>query len=47
VAIAKACIHQSKQMYYNTINTKKLKPSIVASYNICPGNERAYSGFGA
>jgi len=26
---------------------KKLNPSIVASYNIRPGNGRAYSGFGA
>ena len=31
----KAHIHQSKQMYYNT---KKLKPGLVTSYNIWPGN---------
>ena len=30
----KARIHQSKEMY----NTKKLKPGLVASYDIWPGN---------
>jgi len=25
-------------MYYNTKKTKKLKPGLVASYNIWPGN---------
>jgi len=39
-----AHVHQSKQMY-NKINTK-LKPGLVASYDIRPGNE-AFSGFGA
>jgi len=34
----KAHIHQSKQMYYNTINTKKLQPCLVASYDIQLGN---------
>jgi len=35
----KARIYQSKQMYYNTkINTKKLKPGLVAFYDIWPGN---------
>jgi len=31
----KACIHQSKVMYYNT---KKLKPGLVTFYDIRPGN---------
>ena len=31
----KAHIHQSKQIYYNA---KELKPGLVASYNIRPGN---------
>ena len=34
----KAHIHQSKEMYYDKINTKKLKPDLVASYDIWPGN---------
>ena len=34
----KACIHESKEMYYNTINTRKLKPDSVAYYDIQPGN---------
>jgi len=35
----KACIHQSKEMYYNTkIITQKLKPGLVAFYDIRPGN---------
>ena len=33
----KPCIHQSKEMYYNKIN-KKLKPGLVVSYDIWPGN---------
>jgi len=34
-----ACIHQSKEMYYNTKKkTKKLKPGLVSSYDIRPGN---------
>jgi len=28
------------------INTKKLKPDLVVSYDIWPGNGEAYSGFG-
>jgi len=32
----KSCIHQSKQIYYNT---KKQKPGLVASYNIWHINE--------
>jgi len=50
----KAHIHQSKELYYNKINTKKLKPALVVSYDIRPGNQeglfqtkRAYSGFGS
>ena len=31
----KAGIHQSKEMYYNT---NKLKPGLVAFYNMQPGN---------
>jgi len=31
----KARIHQSKEMYYNT---NKLKPGLVAFYNMQPGN---------
>jgi len=34
----KAQIRQSKEMYYNTTDTKKLKPDLVASYVIRPGN---------
>jgi len=34
----KAHIHQSKEMYYNTNKHKKLKPGLVASYDIRPGN---------
>jgi len=36
----KARIHQSKEMYYNTKNkhTRKLKPGLVTSYAIQPGN---------
>ena len=30
----KVCMHQSKEMYYNT---KKLKPNLVAFYDIWPG----------
>ena len=33
----KARIHQSKEMYYE-INTKKLKPCLVAFYDIWSGN---------
>jgi len=32
----KVCIHQIKEMYYNT---KKLKPGLVAFYEIQSGNE--------
>jgi len=41
----KAHIHQSKEMCYNTINTKKLKPGLVTSYDIRPGNRGPLSGF--
>jgi len=34
----KAHINRSKEMYYNTISTRKLKPGLVASYDIRPGN---------
>jgi len=35
----KARIHQSKEMYKQPkINTKKLKPGLVVSYDIWPGN---------
>jgi len=34
----KAHIHQSKNIQQK-INTKKLNPGLVASYNIRPGNE--------
>jgi len=35
----KACIHQSKEMYYNKKYTlKKLKSGLVTSYDIRPGN---------
>jgi len=35
-------------MYYNAQETKKnLKPGLVASYDIWPGNGGAYSYFGA
>jgi len=35
----KGHIHQSKEMYIqHRINTKKLKPCLVASYDIRPGN---------
>jgi len=35
----KARIHQSKEIYYNTKQTqKKLKPGLVAFYDIRPGN---------
>jgi len=37
VNTTKAHIHQSKEMY-NTKQTNKLKPGLVASYNIRPGN---------
>jgi len=34
----KALIHQSKEMYYNTKQKqKKLKPGLVAFYDIQPG----------
>jgi len=49
--ITKACIHQSKEIYYNAKKTKarfsrtttqnehkKLKPGLVAFYDIWPGN---------
>ena len=35
----KACIRQSKEKYYNQNKHKKLKPGLVAFYNIWPGNE--------
>jgi len=35
----KAHIHQSKEMYHNT---KKLKPGLVASYDIRPGNKEKH-----
>jgi len=38
----KAHIHQSKEMYYNTAQTQKLKPGLVTSYDIQPGNGGAY-----
>ena len=31
----------------NVLQHKKLKPGLVASYNIWPGNGEADSGFGA
>jgi len=34
----KTCIHQSKETYYNTINTRKPKPDSVAYYDVQPGN---------
>jgi len=34
----KARIHQSKEMYYDTKETQKLKPGLVVSYDIRPGN---------
>jgi len=34
----KECIHQSKEMYYNTNKHKKLNPGLVISYYIQPGN---------
>jgi len=34
----KANIHQSKETYYNTQMQKKLKPGLVAFYDIQPGN---------
>jgi len=43
----KAHIHKPKEMYNNTKYTKKLKPGLVASYDILLDKERAYSGFGA
>jgi len=43
----KARNHQSKEMYYNTAQTQKLKPGLVTCYDIQPGNEGAYSYFGA
>jgi len=35
----KACIHQTKEMYYNVkkMTQKKLKPGLVAFYDIRPG----------
>ena len=44
----KAHIHQSKEMYYNTKtqNTqKKLKPGLVNSYDIWPGNREGLFWF--
>jgi len=38
----KAHIHQSKQIYYNT---KELKPGLIASYDIQPGNEEGLFWF--
>jgi len=34
----KACIHQSKEMYYNQNNTQKINPGLVAFYDIRPGS---------
>jgi len=34
----KARTHQSKEMYHNTKQTQKLKPCLVAFYDIRPGN---------
>jgi len=34
----KACIHQSKEMYDNTKQTQKTNASLVAFYDIWPGN---------
>jgi len=34
----KACIHESKETYYNTNTHKKPKPGLGAFYNIQPGN---------
>ena len=34
----KAHIHQSKEIYYNTKWTQKIKPGLDASYDIRPGN---------
>jgi len=36
----KAHIHQSKNVLQHKINTKKLKPGLVASYDIRPGNRQ-------
>jgi len=43
----KAHIHQSKEMYYNTKYKKKLKPGLVASYNIRPENGEGLYWFSA
>jgi len=34
----KARIHQFKEMYYNTKLAQKIKPGLVAVYDIWPGN---------
>jgi len=35
----KACINQSKEMYYATKEAQKLKPGLIAFYDIRPGND--------
>jgi len=40
----KACIYRSEEVYYNKINTKKLKPGLVAFYDIRPGNGPTLKG---